>query len=311
MKSFLTTKAYFCTKYKIMQSLSELIKLITLEKINDHTYIGKNYKAPWGRVFGGQVLAQSLHAAYQTVPEDRVAHSMHGYFILGGNIDVPIKYEVDIIRDGGSFTTRRVVAFQNEKAIFNMSASFQLKQDGVDHQISMPNVLPPEELMSSHKQIEQFKTVIPDTYKRYKAFLPKIFEFKPVDNMLTKLVKNSPPFDNIWFKTTEKLATNIPLQHQLLAYASDYNILRPASMPHREFLNSKEVFYTSLDHALWFHRDFDISEWLLYAIDSPSASNSRGFSRGSIFDTNGNLIASVAQEGLMRILDQGSKVGTI
>ena len=311
MKSFLTTKAYFCTKYKIMQSLSELIELLTLEKINDHTYIGKNYKAPWGRVFGGQVLAQSLHAAYQTVPKDRYAHSMHGYFILGGSIDVPIKYEVDIIRDGGSFTTRRVVAFQNEKAIFNMSASFQLKQEGVDHQISMPNVLPPEELMNSHKQIEQFKAVIPDTYKRYKAFLPKIFEFKPVDNMLTKLVKNSPPFDNIWFKTTEKLASNIPLQHQLLAYASDYNILRPASMPQREFLNSKEVFYTSLDHALWFHRDFDISDWLLYAIDSPSASNSRGFSRGSIFDSKGNLIASVAQEGLMRILDQGSKVGTI
>jgi acyl-CoA thioesterase-2 len=141
--------------------------------------------------------------------------------------------------------------------------------------------------------------------------LPKVFEFKPVDNMLTKLVKNSPPFDNIWFKTCEELTINVPLQHQLLAYASDYNILRPASMPHREFLNTKEVFYTSLDHALWFHRDFDISQWLLYAIDSPSASNSRGFSRGSIFDSKGNLIASVAQEGLMRILDEGSKVGTI
>jgi len=294
-----------------MKSLSELIELLTLEKINDHTFIGKNYKAPWGRVFGGQVLAQSLHAAYQTVPEDRIAHSMHAYFILGGNIDIPIKYEVDVIRDGGSFTTRRVVAFQNEKAIFNMSASFQLKQEGVDHQISMPNVFPPEKLMDSHAQIEEFKDVIPDTYKRYKSFLPKIFEFKPVDNMLTKLVKNSSPFDNIWFKTCEDVATNIPLQHQLLAYASDYNILRPASMPHREFLNTKEVFYTSLDHALWFHRDFDISDWLLYAIDSPSASNSRGFSRGSIFDSKGNLIASVAQEGLMRILSQGAKRGTI
>jgi acyl-CoA thioesterase-2 len=294
-----------------MIDLKSLLDILTLEKKDTHHFVGQNYKTAWGRVFGGQVLGQSLHAAYQTVPEDRKVHSMHGYFILGGSIDVPIKYEVDIIRDGGSFTTRRVVAFQNEKAIFNMSASFQLKQEGVDHQISMPNVLPPEELMNSHKQIEQFKAVIPDTYKRYKAFLPKIFEFKPVDNMLTKLVKNSPPFDNIWFKTTEKLASNIPLQHQLLAYASDYNILRPASMPHREFLNSKEVFYTSLDHALWFHRDFDISDWLLYAIDSPSASNSRGFSRGSIFDSKGNLIASVAQEGLMRILDQGSKVGTI
>ena len=294
-----------------MNSLSELIELVNLEKINDLSFIGKNYQAPWGRVFGGQVLAQSLHAAYQTVSEDRYAHSMHAYFILGGNIDIPIKYEVDVIRDGGSFTTRRVVAFQNEKPIFNMSASFHKKQEGVDHQISMPNVFPPEKLMNSHAQIEQFKDVIPDTYKRYKSFLPKIFEFKPVDNMLTKLVKNSPPFDNIWFKICEKVAQSIPLQHQLLAYASDYNILRPASMPHREFLNSKEVFYTSLDHAIWFHRDFDISKWLLYAIDSPSASNSRGFSRGSVFDSKGNLIASVAQEGLMRILDQGSKRGTI
>ena len=256
-------------------------------------------------------MAQSLHAAYQTVPKDRFAHSMHGYFILGGNIDVPIKYEVDIIRDGGSFTTRRVVAFQNEKAIFNMSASFQLKQEGVDHQISMPNVFPPEELMNSHKQIEQFKDVIPDTYKRYKSFLPKVFEFKPVDNMLLSWSKTVLLLTIYGLRLAKNLATNIPLQHQLLAYASDYNILRPASMPHREFLNSKEVFYTSLDHALWFHRDFDISDWLLYAIDSPSASNSRGFSRGSIFDSKGNLIASVAQEGLMRILDQGSKVGTI
>lgn len=287
-----------------METLKDLIDLITLDSINDKTFIGKNYRAPWGRVFGGQVLAQSLHAAYQTVPKDRYAHSMHGYFILGGDIDVPVKYEVDVLRDGGSFTTRRVVAYQNEKAIFNMAASFQLRQDGVNHQVSMPNVLPPEELMSSLKHLEQFKNVIPDTYKRYKSVLPKVFDFKPVDNMLTKLVKNSSPFDNIWFQACEQVGDSIPLQHQLLAYASDYNILRPASMPHREFLNSKKVFYTSLDHAMWFHRDFDISDWLLYAIESPSASNSRGFSRGSIFDTNGVLVASVAQEGLIRVLDE-------
>jgi acyl-CoA thioesterase-2 len=121
------------------------------------------------------------------------------------------------------------------------------------------------------------------------------------------LVKNSPPFDNIWFKTLEEIGKNKPMQHQLLAYASDYNILRPASMPHREVLNTKEVFYTSLDHAIWFHRDFDLSQWLLYSIDSPSASNSRGFSRGSIFDQNGSLVASVAQEGLMRIIGERKK----
>ena len=135
-----------------MNSLSDLVALITLNKINENTFIGSNYRAPWGRVFGGQVLAQSLHAAYQTVPNDRFVHSMHAYFILGGDLDIPIKYEVDIIRDGGSFTTRRVVAFQNEKAIFNMSASFQKVQDGVHHQIAMPNVLPPQNLIKSEEQ---------------------------------------------------------------------------------------------------------------------------------------------------------------
>lgn len=285
-----------------MNVLNDLIKLISLKKINNHTFIGQNYKAPWGRVFGGQVLAQSLHAAYQTVPEGRLAHSMHAYFILGGDINIPIKYEVDVIRDGGSFATRRVVAYQNEKAIFNMSASFQKQQTGVTHQITMPEVLPPDQLAPSQEQIKKLKTISPDTYERLKVYLPKVFEFKPADDMIFKLMKNSPPKDNIWFKTVDAVDKNIPLQHQLLAYASDYNILRPASMPHREDLNSKNVFYTSLDHAIWFHRSFDISNWLLYAIESPSASNSRGFSRGSIFDQNGTLVASVCQEGLMRIL---------
>jgi len=285
-----------------MNALKDLIDLITLKKINNHTYIGQNYEAPWGRVFGGQVLAQSLYAAYQTVPKNRFAHSMHAYFILGGHINIPVKYKVDIIRDGGSFTTRRVVAYQNEKAIFNMSASFQKKHTGVNHQIPMPNALPPNRLESSEEQIEKFKFILPDTYKRMKSSLPKVFEFKPVDDMLSKLVNNNPPFDNIWFKTVDAVDLDIPLQQQLLAYASDYNILRPASMPHREELNAKKTFFTSLDHALWFHRDFDISEWLLYVLDSPSASNSRGFSRGSIFNSKGTLIASVCQEGLMRIL---------
>lgn len=289
---------------KIMDALSDLIKLIRLKKINNHTFIGQNYIAPWGRVFGGQVLAQSLYAAYQTVPADRFAHSMHAYFILGGDINIPIKYEVDIIRNGGSFTTRRVVAYQNEKAIFNMSASFQKKQTGVNHQTSMPNVLLPDQLISSQEQIKKLKTISPEIYQRLKTYLPKAFEFKPASDMIFKLTKNSPPEDNIWFKTVDAVENNIPLQHQLLAYASDYNILRPASMPHRKELNTKKTFFTSLDHAIWFHRDFDISDWLLYVMDSPSASNSRGFSRGSIFNHKGTLIASVSQEGLIRVLDK-------
>ena len=284
-----------------MNNLLELKSLLDLEKINDTTFIGQNYQAPWGRVFGGQVLGQSLHAAYKTVPEERLAHSMHAYFILGGQIDIPVKYEVDVIRDGGSFTTRRVVAYQNERPIFNMSASFQKKQTGVDHQIGMPNVIPPNELTSAQSQVESLKNTLPEAYMRFRSVLPRAFEFRPVEKVISKLIKNSPPFENIWFKTAEPLLKDIRLQHQVLAYASDYNILRAATMPNRELINSKKTFFASLDHAIWFHRSFDVSNWLLYAIDSPSASNSRGFSRGSIFDEKGILVASVSQEGLLRI----------
>ncbi len=283
-----------------MNTIKALIQLLTLERLDEQTFLGQNYQAPWGRVFGGQVLAQSLHAAYQTVPKDRFAHSMHGYFILGGNLDIPITYEVDIIRDGGSFTTRRVVARQNGKAIFTMGASFQIKESGVDHQINMPNVLSPEKLATTLDQIEDIKDLDPRAYQRLKMVLPEEFEFKPIERVASQLTKNTAPFNNIWMRTSDKLKADMPLQHQLLAYVSDYNLLTTASFPHREDLNKARTFYASLDHALWFHRDFDLQDWLLYAMDSPSASNARGFSRGSIFDRQGSLVASVAQEGLMR-----------
>lgn len=283
-----------------MQTLEELIALINLEKKNDHTFIGQNYQAPWGRVFGGQVLAQSLHAAYQTVPENRIAHSMHGYFILGGNLDIPVTYEVDTIRNGGSFTTRRVVARQDRNAIFNMSASFQVLEAGVAHQIAFPNVMPPEGLSNSQEQLEEIKHSNPEIYKRLKLTLPAVFEFRPTEKITMKLARDNPPFYNVWMRTTGRANMTLPLQQQILAYVSDYNLLVTATLPHREELNKGHTFYASLDHALWFHRDFDLQDWLLYTMDSPSASNSRGFSRGSIFDRNGVLVASVAQEGLMR-----------
>ena len=144
-----------------MENIKDLVELLTLEPLAKNIFLGQNYQAPWGSVFGGQVLGQSLHAAYQTVPKDRIAHSMHGYFILRGNLNIPIRYEVDTIRNGGSFTTRRVVALQNDKPIFNMAASFQLKQDGVDHQITMPNLLPADKLWSSSEQIEEIKASQP------------------------------------------------------------------------------------------------------------------------------------------------------
>jgi len=283
-----------------MQSVKELIQLLTLEQLDNNIFRGQNYQAPWGRVFGGQVLAQSLYAAYQTVPEDRVAHSMHGYFILGGDLSLPITYEVDTIRNGGSFTTRRVVALQNGNAIFNMAASFQIKQKGVDHQINMPNLILPDSLTTSLEQIEKIKHINPKAYHRLKLIIPNEFEFKPVERITSQLAKNGPPFNNVWIRTSEKVVTDLPMQQQLLAYVSDYNLLTTSTLPHREELNKGNTFYASLDHALWFHREFNLEDWLLYTMDSPSASNSRGFSRGSIFNKKGVLVASVAQEGLMR-----------
>jgi acyl-CoA thioesterase-2 len=284
-----------------MNTIQEVIALLTLEKIDDNTFVGENYETPWGRVFGGQVLGQSLHAAYQTVPKDRFAHSLHAYFILAGQLGIPIQYEVDSIRDGKSFTTRRVVAKQNGVPIFNMSASFHKNEKGVDHQIPMPNLIKPESLDTSLDEIKVLEKFAPKIYNRLKSVLPKVFDIRSVESFLTKYSKNGSPFDNLWFKTSDVLdQKNTAIHHQILAYASDYNLLSTATFPHREELNNKNIFYTSLDHALWFHRDFRINEWLLYAMDSPSASNSLGFARGSIFNKKGELIASVAQEGLIR-----------
>lgn len=283
-----------------MKNISELIALLTLEQKSENEFIGQNYKTAWGRVFGGQVLAQSLHAAYQTVPDDRFVHSMHGYFILGGDISIPIQYHVDKIRDGKSFTTRRVVAFQNEKAIFNMAASFHLREEGASHQITIPNVLTPNLLLTDLQQALEIKATDQDRYNRLIKSHPKIFEFRPVEKATYLRSQNSLPHSYNWFKTLEKVSVSVPMQHQLLAFASDYNLLLTATLPHREAFIESKMFYTSLDHALWFHRDFTIDDWLLYVTESPSASNARGFVRGSIFNKEGIMIASVAQEGLMR-----------
>lgn len=283
-----------------MIDLDSLIALIQLEQKDTHHFVGKNYKTAWGRVFGGQVLGQSLHAAYQTVPKDRIAHSMHGYFILGGNIDIPIDYQVDAIRDGRSFTTRRVVAYQEGKAIFNMAASFHLKEEGADHQITMPNVLTPEILLTDIQQAELMKEKDPDRFQRLMMAHPQVFEFRPVGKAIYLETQNKPPQSHIWFKTKEEIKADIPLQQQLLAFASDYSLLLSATLPHRKEFEKQKIYYASLDHALWFHRNFEIDDWLLYAIESPSASNARGYARGSIFDRSGRMIASVSQEGLMR-----------
>jgi acyl-CoA thioesterase-2 len=226
---------------------------------------------------------------------------MHGYFILSGDINFPVVYEVDKIRDGNSFTTRRVVAYQNNKAIFNMAASFQKKEEGVNHQIVAPNILPPEVLRTDIQQVELLKDKNPNYYESLKKSHPKMFEFKPVEIMSHIETKNAIPFSHIWFKTKEKKILTLPEKQQLLAFASDIGLLMTATKPHREQINERPIFIASIDHAMWFHRDFDIDDWLLYAMDSPSASSARGFTRGNIFSKKGILISSVTQEGLIRI----------
>lgn len=282
-----------------MKDVKALENLLNLEQIEVNIFRGQNFLSPWKRVFGGQVLAQSLNAAYRTVPGDRFLHSMHAYFILAGDISMPIVYEVDVVRDGGSFTTRRVVAIQKGRPIFITAASFQKEQDGFEHQIEMPKVPGPESLASDSEIMESIKEAFPKAYEIYNYERP--IEFRPVEDFGPLLMKDSEPFQHIWFRAKGEVSKGLSIHHQVLAYASDYNLLTTATLPHRGELNLKKSFLASLDHAMWFHRKFDISQWHLYALDSPSASNSRGFTRGNIFDQGGHLVASVVQEGLIRV----------
>ncbi len=281
-----------------MQTIEELLTLLNLEQLDANLFRGNNYTPPWGIVFGGQVLAQSLNAARRTVPEDRYVHSMHAYFILPGDPSKPIIYDVDRIRNGGSFTTRRVVAIQNGRPIFNMSASFQIKQEGLDHQIVIPPMIPPESLLTDRELSESWKNEAPNAYKRYQT--PRPIEFRPVEQFHPLDKKKQEPFRHIWMKSVGEMPDDPKLHYEVLAYASDYNLLGTSVLPHRHEIDHSQMQFASIDHAMWFHRDFRMDDWLLYALDSPSASNTRGFNRGNIFTKEGKLVASVVQEGLIR-----------
>ena len=235
--------------------IDELISIVTLKNLEDNKFEGQNYKTVWGRIFGGQVLSQSLHAAYQTVPENRIAHSMHAYFILPGDLNEPVIYEVDNIRNGGSFTTRRVVAFQKGRAIFNMAASFQKDEEGFDHQIQMPNVLSPDLLLTDFEQAEKFKEELAERYQIFLAAHPKVFDFKPVGTNIFLRKENALPINHCWFRLKDKIDMPLQFHHQLLAFVSDYQLLATASLPHRKEIAKTRAYYASLDHALWFHRD--------------------------------------------------------
>ncbi|MFN4086697.1 MAG: acyl-CoA thioesterase [Spirosomataceae bacterium] len=282
-----------------MRTIDELITLIQGKPLDEQTFWAENYQAPWKRVFGGQVLAQSLSAAYQTVDDDRWVHSLHAYFLLTGDIGIPIRLEVERVRDGGSFTTRRVVAKQNEDVIFILSASFQKSQPGFTHQIPMPNIIGPDHLRSDQELLDSYQKWLPNSV--VESVLTRPFIFKPVESLVPPRGEVRPPFRHVWLKAKDVVESNdLRIHQQLLTYVSDYNLLSTATLPHTQEVFPKDLFMASLDHAMWFHRPFRVDDWLLFKIESPSASNSRGLTQGHFFTQDGTLVATVVQEGLIR-----------
>lgn len=279
-------------------ALQGLLQILDLEELEHNLFRGRNPETNWPRVYGGQVIGQALVAAARTV-EGRRPHSLHGYFLLGGDPKAPIVYEVDRIRDGGSFTTRRVVAIQHGRAIFFMSVSFQIDEPGFEHQAKMPDVPQPEELMSPEDAAKMAGDRIPEAVRSYLRSERPI-EYRPVSLARYMAREPLPPEQNVWFRAVDALPDTDDVHRCILAYASDMTLLDTALLPHGKAVFDKDMMVASLDHALWFHRPFRCDEWLLYAQDAPNASGARGFTRGMIFRRDGTLVASVAQEGLMR-----------
>ncbi len=281
-------------------NLAELLRLLELERLEINIFRGVSRDIGSPQVFGGQVLGQGLRAAYGTVDPDRVAHSLHAYFLRRGDFNAPIVYFVDRSRDGASFTSRRVTAIQHGEQIFHMSASFQTVQPGLEHQIAMPEVPPPESLRESDPVPKATLEALPEKTRRlYTAARP--FEFRMVERIDPAHPRNAAPVQHIWMRAIDRLPDDDVLHRCLLAYVSDFYLLNTATLPHAELLASSKRFFASIDHAMWLHWPLRVDDWFLCSYDSPSAAGSRGFSRGSVFTRDGRLVASTAQEGLMRV----------
>lgn len=280
-------------------AIANLLSILDLETLERNLFRGRSPQSGWQRVFGGQVIGQALVAATRTVDDKRPPHSLHGYFMLPGDPSVPIIYEVDRIRDGRSFTTRRVVAIQHGQAIFSMAASFQVEEEGYEHQIAMPSVIPPEDLPGDDEIIKLFSTKVPEPVRGY-FMRERPIEVRPVD--LERYTTNKPrePQQQVWIKATGTLPDDPAIHQCVLAYASDMTLLDTSLIAHGKSIFGRDIQAASLDHALWFHRPFRADDWLLYSQDSPFTGGARGMTRGSIFTRDGLLVASVAQEGLIR-----------
>jgi acyl-CoA thioesterase-2 len=285
----------------VPRAVEALLKILDLEPLEVNLFRGTSPEDSWQRVFGGQVIGQALVAASRTVEEERQAHSLHAYFMRPGDPSVPIIYEVDRIRDGKTFATRRVVAIQHGQAIFSMSVSFQVEEDGLEHQAARPDVPEPETLMPEEQLKQTLVDLAPEPAKRYWR-RERPIELRPVD-LRRYLEPHSKlePVQHVWIRATGALPDDTAVHKSVLAYASDMLLIDTALYPHGRALFDPDLQVASLDHAIWFHRPFRADEWLLYAQDSPTASGSRGFTRGSIFARDGTLVASVAQEGLIRV----------
>lgn len=288
-----------------MTTVNDLLDLLILDNIKENTFNGVSKTVGSPIVFGGQVLAQALNAASRTITNGRVLHSMHSYFLEAGNLETPITYNVSKVRDGGSFSVRRVTAQQNDTTIFILSASFHQKEEGHAHQVNMPlDVKPPEDLQSWTDMRDAFGEALP---KSLKAFLEvkRPVEFKPTAIANPFEPKDLAPKHDVWFKLKGDVKNlDLPTKQQILTYISDYNILVATLNPHASIANWGNTQTASLDHAMWYFRDFDFSDWMLYTMESPSTSGGRGFARGHIYTRKGELVATVAQEGLIRPINK-------
>src|SRR5690606_23811337 len=281
---------------------SELLELLTLERLEDNLFRGQSRDIGTKYVFGGQVLGQALSAAQSTLSQPRAAHSLHAYFLRAGDIEHPIVYDVDRTRDGGSFSVRRVTSIQHGNVIFFCAASFQEPEGGAEHQLSMPEVPQPEDLEPAPAIPDKVLAKLPIKIQRW-LDRSGPFEFRHVYPRDELDPPKRPPYQQVWFRLAEKVGDAPELHRTLLAYASDFHLLGTATFPHGISYYQPKVQMASLDHALWFHRPFRADDWLLYSIDSPSAQGSRGLARGMIYDRAGHLVASTAQEGMIRVVE--------
>ncbi len=282
--------------------LKQFLDVLKLKQLDALHYEGCSEDLGFRNVFGGQVCGQAMMAAYQTV-KGLYAHSMHGYFLRAGDPNLPIQYEAQIIRDGRSFSVRRIIARQHNKEIFTLNASFQQPETGFEHQFPMPETIGPEDLMSELEMRRRCKHLIPE-HLREQFTRDRPIEIRPVNPINYADPDIRPPCKQNWFRAVDTLPDDLALHHCILTYASDFGLLGTSMLPHGVSFTQKDMQVTSLDHAIWFHRPFRADEWLLYDMDSPSASNGRGYNRGNIFNRKGELVASVCQEALIRKLQQ-------